>query len=208
MAAVTSISVMSCMPEINYKTNWRTHRYIRASLQTCSHKQYQQAACKVWHDDSSTSEENHSQKNRPENPWCLVYTMWMWKGVCQTSRSLETRCKEYVRHLFLGQPENSAVAELVMGTGSMKFNNIYRMAKVEWCVDCLVKEVIVIHLCPMNFNKYGSIMLSRTRQILLQQVWNTSSDNWDQTLQYFTRFPWLRTVITINIPTTRTAYTV
>ena len=103
--------------------------------------------------------------------------MWMWKGVCQTSRSLETRCKEYVRHLFLGQPENSAVAELVMGTGSMKFNNIYRMAKVEWCVDCLVKEVIEIQLCPMNVNRGGRFMVSRTRQLLLQQVWHTSSEN-------------------------------
>jgi len=40
--------------------------------------------------------------------------MWMWEGVCQTSRSLETRCKEHMRHLFLGQPENLAVAECMM----------------------------------------------------------------------------------------------
>ena len=50
----------------------------------------------------------------------------------------------------------------------------------------------------------GRFMLSRTRQL-----WNTSSENWDQIQQYFTPFPWLRrTVITINIPTTRIAYTV
>jgi len=47
----------------------------------------------------------------------------------------------------------------------MKFNNIYRMAKVERCVDCLVKEVIEIQLCPMNFNRDGRFMLSRTRQL-------------------------------------------
>jgi len=41
----------------------------------------------------------------------------MWEGVCQTSRSLETRYKEHTRPIFLGQPENSAVAENIMGTG-------------------------------------------------------------------------------------------
>ena len=55
------------------------------------------------------------------------------------------------------------------------------MAKVEMCVDCLVEEVIEIQLCPMNFNRDGRLMLSRTRQVLLQQVWNTSSENLDKT---------------------------
>jgi len=59
----------------------------------------------------------------------------------------------------------------------MKFNNIYRTAKVERFVDCLVKEVIVIQVCPMNFDRDGRFMLSRTRHLLLQQVWNTTSDN-------------------------------
>jgi len=55
----------------------------------------------------------------------------------------------------------------------MKFSNIYRVAKVERCVDCLVKKVIELQLCPMNFSRDGRYMLSRTRQLLLQQVWNT-----------------------------------
>jgi len=59
----------------------------------------------------------------------------------------------------------------------MKFNNIYRMAKVGRCVDCLVKEVTEIQLCPMSFNRDGRYVLSRTRQLLLQQVWNTSNEN-------------------------------
>jgi len=54
----------------------------------------------------------------------------------------------------------------------MKFNNVYRMAKVERCVDCLVKKVIEIQLCPMNFNRDGRFMLSRTRQLLLQGLEN------------------------------------
>jgi len=48
----------------------------------------------------------------------------------------------------------------------MKFNNIYRMANVEKCVDCLVKE-FEIHLYPKNLNRDGRFMLSRTRQLLL-----------------------------------------
>jgi hypothetical protein len=52
-----------------------------------------------------------------KTPYCIVYTMWMCEGVCQTSRSLETRCKEHMIHLFLGQPENSTVAKCKMGTG-------------------------------------------------------------------------------------------
>jgi len=137
--------------------------------------------------------------NRLENPWYMVYTMWMWEGVCQTSRSLETRCKEHTRHLFLGQPENSAVAEHIMGTGQHEIPQHLRMAKVERCVDYLVKEVIEIWLCPMNFNRDGRFVLSRTRQLLLQQVWNTCRENWPQTQQYFTPFPrQRRTVIAIK----------
>ena len=45
---------------------------------------------------------NHSRKNMPANPLCMLYTMWMWKGACQRSRHLETRCKEHVKHLFVG----------------------------------------------------------------------------------------------------------
>jgi len=52
-----------------------------------------------------------------KTPSYMVYTMWMWEGVCETSRSLETRCKEHTRHLFVGQPDNLAVAEHIMGTG-------------------------------------------------------------------------------------------
>jgi len=98
-------------------------------------------------------------------------------GVCQTTRSLETRCKEHTRHLFLDQPENLAVAELIMGTGQHEIQQLYRMAQVESCVDCLVKEVTEIQLHPMNFSRDGRFMLSRNRQLLLQQVWNTSSEN-------------------------------
>ena len=100
--------------------------------------------------------------------------MWMWEGVCQTSKCLDTRCKERTRQLFLDQPENWNVSWVL---DSMKCNIIYRMAKVERCADCSVMGVVEIQLCPMNFNRDGRFMLSRIRQLLLQQVWKTSSEN-------------------------------
>jgi len=36
-------------------------------------------------------------------------------GRCISDKQ-EFRCKEHTRHLLLGQPENSAVAECIMGT--------------------------------------------------------------------------------------------
>jgi len=72
-----------------------------------------------------------------------------------------------MRHLFLGQPELEQNVSWV--PDSMKLN-IYRMAKVERCVDCLVKEVIEVQLHPLNFNRDGRFKLSRTRHLLLQQV--------------------------------------
>jgi hypothetical protein len=55
--------------------------------------------------------------------------------------------------------------------------------------NCLVKEVIEIQLHPVNYNRDGAFMLSRTRQLLLQQVWNISIENWDQIQQYLTLVP-------------------
>jgi len=57
-----------------------------------------------------------------------------------------------------------------MGTRQHEIQQHLRVAKVERCVDCLVKEVTEIQLCPMNFNRDGRLMFSGTRQLLLQQV--------------------------------------
>ena len=109
---------------------------------------------------------------------------------------------------FPGPAKELSCSKHILGTGWHEIQH-YRMATVERCCDCLVKEVNEIQLHPTNFNRDGRFMRSRTRQLMLQQVWNTSSENWDQTQQYFTPFPWVRkTVITTNIPTTWTAYTV
>ena len=61
----------------------------------------------------------------------------MWEGVRQISWNLETRYEEHTRHLSLGQPENSAVAEHIMGTRQYDIQYL-QMAKVETCLDCLV----------------------------------------------------------------------
>ena len=81
----------------------------------------------------------------------------------------------YVKLEFGNQMQGVHKASLPGPSG--EFSNIYRVAKVERCVDCLVKKVIELQLCPMNFSRDGRYMLSRTRQLLLQQVWNTSIEN-------------------------------
>jgi len=102
----------------------------------------------------------------------MVYSIWMWEGVCQTgvwkpgARSIQG-IFAWAKWRIQLQQNVSWIPD------SMKFSNIYRVAKVERCVDCLVKKVIELQLCSMNFSKDGRYMLSRTRQLLLQHVWNT-----------------------------------
>jgi hypothetical protein len=51
--------------------------------------------------------------------------------VGQTSRNIGIRCKEHMRHLRVGQPEKSAMAEHMDTGHSMKFNNTCRLAKAK-----------------------------------------------------------------------------
>jgi hypothetical protein len=45
---------------------------------------------------------------------------------------------------------------------SMKFDSIYRLAKVKVYVDSIVKEAIEIHFHPNNFNRDIGFMLGKT----------------------------------------------
>jgi hypothetical protein len=66
----------------------------------------------------------------------------------QTGRSIEARCKEHMRHIWLDQPEKSAVAEHSINTGhQIDFNN-----RASGYMDRLVKEAIQIRLNYKNFN--------------------------------------------------------
>jgi hypothetical protein len=85
--------------------------------------------------------------------------------VGQTSRAIENRCKEHKRHIHLGQPGNSAVAEHSIETGhNIDFNNIMILEKVTGYMNHLVKEAIEICLHPNNFNRDGGLNLSQAWQ--------------------------------------------
>jgi hypothetical protein len=80
----------------------------------------------------------------------------------QTGRTIETRCKEHMRHIHPGHPDKSAVAEHSIEAGhNIDFNNIMILEKVTVYMDHLVKEAVEIHLHPNNFNTDGGFTLSR-----------------------------------------------
>jgi hypothetical protein len=75
--------------------------------------------------------------------------------------ALETRYKEHKRHVRLGQPDKSAVAEHGIEAGhNINFNNIMILEKVTGYMDHLVKEAIEICLHPNNFSGDGGFTLS------------------------------------------------
>jgi hypothetical protein len=83
----------------------------------------------------------------------------------QTGRSTEARCKEHMRHIWLDQPEKSAVAEHSINTGhQIDFNNISLLDRASGYMDHLVKEAIQIRLNYRNLNRDSGFTLS--------QAWN------------------------------------
>jgi hypothetical protein len=78
---------------------------------------------------------------------------------------METRRKEHMRHLRLGQPDKSAVAQHALETGHrIEYNNTCRLARTKGYMDRIIKEAIEIKLHPDNVNRDGSFMLSRAWQ--------------------------------------------
>jgi hypothetical protein len=70
----------------------------------------------------------------------------------QMGRTTETRCKEHVWHICLGQPEKLSVAEHKFETGhNIKFGNTIILDKAPRYVDHLIKQVTEIRLHPRNF---------------------------------------------------------
>jgi hypothetical protein len=72
----------------------------------------------------------------------------------QTNRTIETRCKEHMRHLRLGQPDKSALAQHALETGHrVEFNKTCRLARTKGYMDRIIKEVIEIKLHPDNIQQ-------------------------------------------------------
>jgi hypothetical protein len=67
----------------------------------------------------------------------------------QTARTVETRCKEHMKHIYLGQPEISAVAEHAFEMGhNIKFTNTAILDKTPGYMDHVIKDTIEIKLHP------------------------------------------------------------
>jgi hypothetical protein len=82
--------------------------------------------------------------------------------VGQTGRSIETRCKEHMRHIHLGQSEKFTMAEHRFDTGhNIDFKGIAILDKATGYMDHVIKEPIDIRLHPNNFNRDGGFTLSR-----------------------------------------------
>jgi hypothetical protein len=74
-------------------------------------------------------------------------------NVGQTSRTIEIRCQEHIRHLCHGQTEESAVAEHLLNTGhEIQFEKTHRLHRTTY-MDHIVKEAIEIYLHAENFNR-------------------------------------------------------
>jgi hypothetical protein len=79
----------------------------------------------------------------------------------QTGRSIDTRCKEHIRHIRLDQPEKSAVAEhSINAVHKIDFNNVSVLDRASGYIDRLFKEAIQIRL-NQNINRDNGFTLSR-----------------------------------------------
>jgi hypothetical protein len=76
-----------------------------------------------------------------------------------------------MRHLRLGQPDKSAVAQHALETGHrVEFNNTCRLARTKGYMDRIIKEATGIKLHPDNINRDGGYILSRAWQPVLRRI--------------------------------------
>jgi hypothetical protein len=89
----------------------------------------------------------------------------------QTNRTIKTRRKEHMRHLRLGQPDKSAVAQHALETGHrVEFNKTCRLARTKGYMDRIIKEAIEIKLHPDNINRDGGYILNRAWQPAIHRI--------------------------------------
>jgi hypothetical protein len=76
-----------------------------------------------------------------------------------------------MRHLRLGQPDKSAVAQHTLETGHrVEFNNTCRLARTKGYMDRIIKEAIEIKLHPDNINRDGGYILSKAWQPAIRRI--------------------------------------
>jgi hypothetical protein len=89
----------------------------------------------------------------------------------ETGRTIETRLKEHKRHLRLGQPEKSAIAEhWTECKNSVQFVDTKMLCRSNGFWDRLVKESIEIRLADNTLNRDFGYTLSNTWKPVLKTI--------------------------------------
>lgn len=106
----------------------------------------------------------------------------------QTDRTMETRCKEHIRHCLV-QPKKSAVAVHRFETGyDVDFSRKSILDKATGYMNRMIKEAIETRLHPRTFSMDGGFTLSRSRYTvtnLLKQYRDTSIRRHGQAMQAY-----------------------
>jgi hypothetical protein len=91
--------------------------------------------------------------------------------VGQTGKLIETRCKEHMRCIHLGQSEKSVVVEHRFETvHNIDFDNTAILDKATGYVDHVIKEAIEIRFPPDNFNRDLGFTLSWSWHLVTSMV--------------------------------------
>jgi hypothetical protein len=81
---------------------------------------------------------------------------------------MDIRLKEYQRHIRLGHPDKSAVAEHSIDQGHrIQFHNSSIIASKTRYMDRIVREAIEIELHPYNINREGGFCHSKSWKPLI-----------------------------------------
>ncbi|XP_046408835.1 uncharacterized protein LOC124173380 [Ischnura elegans] len=97
----------------------------------------------------------------------------------ETGCTIETRLKEHKRHLRLGQPEKSAIAEhSIQHDHVIQFDDTEILTRSTKYWDRVVKEAIEIRLDHKNFDRDAGYAISNTWKPVLSALKSQRINGW------------------------------